>query len=253
MIRDILSISLLLLLLSCPSLSREVVQDPSSILGSPDTPATISCSHSTSSYDMILWYRQPTGHSHLNLIGYVYATSQSIEDAFKGHFEVSGDGSVESELHVLKLRQPEDSGMYFCAARRHEPSENSVHQNPTALIKHLGEDVLMTCSHSSARFDQVQWYKQSAGGNDMVLLGYVRFTNPTVEAQFKGTYNVSGNGQSLAHLHIPKTRRSEDSAVYFCAASEAQRCTNPASSTKTPCKAAGYTMWNHHMDKEYAT
>ncbi|XP_034089329.1 M1-specific T cell receptor beta chain-like [Gymnodraco acuticeps] len=116
MIRDILSISLLLLLLSCPSLSRGVLQDPSLILGSPDTPATISCSHSISSYNMILWYQQPTGHSHLNLIGYVYVTSQSIEDAFKGHFEVSGDGSVESELHVLKLRQPEDSAMYFCAA-----------------------------------------------------------------------------------------------------------------------------------------
>ena len=84
----------------------------------------------------------------------------------------------------------------------------------------------------------------------MVLLGYVRYTNPTVEAQFKGTYNVSGNGQSLAHLHIPKTRRSEDSAVYFCAASEAQCCKNAASSTKTPSNAAGYTMLNYHKNKE---
>ncbi|KAJ4918243.1 hypothetical protein JOQ06_021881 [Pogonophryne albipinna] len=135
MIRDILSISLLLLLLSCPSLSREVLQDPSSILGSPDTPATISCSHSISSYNVILWYQQPTGHSHLNLIGHVYATSPSIEDAFKGHFEVSGDGSVKSELHVLKLRQPEDSAMYFCAASRHSDSESlSLRQKPSLII-----------------------------------------------------------------------------------------------------------------------
>ncbi|KAI4797108.1 hypothetical protein KUCAC02_026555 [Chaenocephalus aceratus] len=79
---------------------------------------------------MILWYRQQTGHSHLNLIGYVYATSQSIEDAFKGHFEVSGDGSVESELHVLKLRQPEDSAMYFCAASRHAQRRLSHRPSP---------------------------------------------------------------------------------------------------------------------------
>ena len=118
-----------------PSLSSEVLQDPSSILGSPDTPATISCSHSISSYNMILWYQQPRGHSHLNLIGYVYATSQSIEDAFKGHFEMSGDGSKKSELHVLKLRQPEDNAMYFCAASRHSDSESlSLRQKPSLII-----------------------------------------------------------------------------------------------------------------------
>lgn len=76
----------------------------------------------------------------------------------------------------------------------------------------------------------------------MVLLGYARFSSVVVEAQFKDTYNVSGNGGSLACLHIPKLSGSEDSAVYFCAASIAQCCTKPVSLTKTLSDAAEYTI-----------
>ncbi|KAA8581846.1 hypothetical protein FQN60_008586 [Etheostoma spectabile] len=119
----------------------------------------------------------------------------------------------------------------FCLT---ELPQNSVHQTPTALIKHAGEVVVMNCSHSNTNFDMIQWYKQSAGKNDMVLVGYVRFTSLVVEDQFKDTYSVSGNGGSLAGLHIPTLRGSEDSAVYFCAASKAQCCTNPDVCDKNP-------------------
>lgn len=109
-----------------------------------------------------------------------------------------------------------------------EFSENGVHQTPTALIKHPGEEVLINCSHSNTNFDMIQWYKQSAGKNDMALIAYARFSSLVVEDQFKGTYNVSGHGSSLACLHIPQLSGSEESAVYFCAASKAQCCTNPS-------------------------
>ena len=122
-----------------------------------------------------------------------------------------------------------------------ELSKNSVRQTPTALIKHPGEQVLLNCSHSNTNFNMILWYKQSAGKNDMVLLGYVRYSSPTVEAQFKDKYNVSGNGGSLASLHVPKLSGSEDSAAYFCAASSAQCCTKPVSLTKTLSDAAEYT------------
>ena len=115
-----------------------------------------------------------------------------------------------------------------------ELPQNRVHQTPTAVIKHAGEVVVMNCSHSNTNFDMIQWYKQSAGKNDMVLVGYVRFTSAVVEAPFKDTYDVSGNGGSLASLHIPKLSGSEDSAVYFCAASKAQCCINPNVFNKNP-------------------
>lgn len=101
------------------SLSTKVLQLPSSILGSPHSSATINCSHSISSYYTILWYQQSTGDSGLKLIGYIQYTDPTLEGTFNEHFKVTGDGSVKSQLHVLKLREPEDSGMYYCAASRH--------------------------------------------------------------------------------------------------------------------------------------
>lgn len=80
----------------------------------------------------------------------------------------------------------------------------------------------------------IQWYKRSAGKNDMVLVGYVRFTSLVVEPKFIETYNVSGVGGSLASLHIPKPSQSEDGAVYFCAASRATVLQEPSAFDKNP-------------------
>lgn len=102
-----------------------------------------------------------------------------------------------------------------------ELSKNSVLQTPRALIKYAEEEILMNCSHSNTNFEMIQWYKQTAGGNDMALVGYARFSSSVVEDQFKNRFNVNGDGRSLSSLHIAKSR-SEDSAAYFCAASRAQ-------------------------------
>ncbi|MED6258055.1 hypothetical protein ATANTOWER_002438, partial [Ataeniobius toweri] len=101
------------------------------------SPATINCNHSISTYDTILWYQKPIGVSTLKLIGYVYYTSENLEDEFKDHFRVSGDGSKESELQVQKL-QPEDSSSYYCAASMHSDSlKVSLLQKPSLVIQHI--------------------------------------------------------------------------------------------------------------------
>uniref|UniRef100_A0A3Q2QHP3 Ig-like domain-containing protein n=1 Tax=Fundulus heteroclitus TaxID=8078 RepID=A0A3Q2QHP3_FUNHE len=99
------------------SLSSNVHQEPPSIIGSPEGPATISCSHSVNTYDTILWYQKLTGDSALKLIGYNLISGAKLEDEFKDHFSMKGDGSKKSELSVQKL-QPEDSGTYYCAASK---------------------------------------------------------------------------------------------------------------------------------------
>ena len=101
------------------SLSSQVLQLPSSIVESPHNSATITCNHSISLIYVILWYQQSTRDSGLKLIGYVWSTQPSVEDPFKQRFNVTGDGSTESQLHVVKLRESEDSGMYYCASSRH--------------------------------------------------------------------------------------------------------------------------------------
>lgn len=117
------------------SLSSQVYQVPSSITGNPHGLTTISCNHSISSYNVILWYQRPTGDSALKLIGYIQYTNPVLEDTFKQHFNVTGDGSLNSKLHILKLRQPEDSGMYYCAASRHSDSISlSPLQKPSLII-----------------------------------------------------------------------------------------------------------------------
>uniref|UniRef100_A0A3Q3FVQ1 Ig-like domain-containing protein n=1 Tax=Labrus bergylta TaxID=56723 RepID=A0A3Q3FVQ1_9LABR len=113
-----------------------------------------------------------------------------------------------------------------------ELSKSHVDQKPAALVIHPGEKVQLTCNHSNSNFDMIQWYKQSKGKHDMALLGYVRYSSATVEDQFKGLYNVSGDGKNQSSLILLKLSGSE-SAVYFCAASEAQCCTNSPSLTKT--------------------
>ncbi|XP_037649043.1 immunoglobulin lambda-1 light chain-like [Sebastes umbrosus] len=115
MIRSLNRITLLVLWLSCLSPCKEVHQGPPAILGRLHDSATISCSHSIGSYDTMLWYQQPTGDSELKLIGYVFYSSPIVEKPFSDNFKVTGDGSKKAELHVLKLRHPEDSGVYYCA------------------------------------------------------------------------------------------------------------------------------------------
>ncbi|XP_047201023.1 uncharacterized protein LOC124855307 [Girardinichthys multiradiatus] len=137
MIRNLSRIILLLLCFSYLSQSKEVNQDPPAILGSPQSPATINCSHSISGYYVILWYQKRIGDSALKLIGYIANTSPTLEDQFKNNFSVSGDGSKKSQLHVQKL-QPEDSSIYYCAASRHSDSVSvSLLQKPSLVIQHM--------------------------------------------------------------------------------------------------------------------
>lgn len=131
-----------------------------------------------------------------------------------------------------------------------ELSGNNIHQTPSELIRDPNQEVLMKCSHSNSNFDMIQWYKESAGENKMLLVGYARFSSVVVEDQFKDSFKVSGDGGSLSSLQIEKCR-SEDSAVYFCAASEAQCCTHPLSPTKFTSDGASRT--NCHMNNKLTT
>ncbi|XP_073783799.1 uncharacterized protein [Danio rerio] len=100
-----------------PVSSSKVHQSPPDVLLKFNSTLDLKCSHSDTNYNTILWYQQLTASSELKLIGYLYYKSVTIETEFKELFEVSGDGEKEAHLHFLKLRQAQDDGMYFCAAR----------------------------------------------------------------------------------------------------------------------------------------
>ncbi len=117
------------------SLCKEVGQVPPAILGRLHGSATISCSHSISSYDTILWYQQSLGNSELKLIGYVFYSSSTTEKPFiDNSFIVTGDGSKKVELHDLKLRHPEDSGMYYDEQTLNSLTPVSNHRLPQEIV-----------------------------------------------------------------------------------------------------------------------
>lgn len=130
------------------SLSTKVHQAPSSIITSPDVSPLINCNHSISLYDTILWYQRPVGDSALKLIGFIQYTRRTMEDKFKDHFNITGDGSTKAQLHVLKPRQPQDSGMYYCAASRHSDSIIfSPLQKPSLIFQHINSQSTTTHLH----------------------------------------------------------------------------------------------------------
>uniref|UniRef100_A0A9J8CZW5 Immunoglobulin V-set domain-containing protein n=1 Tax=Cyprinus carpio carpio TaxID=630221 RepID=A0A9J8CZW5_CYPCA len=71
----------------------------------------LRCSHS-SSYNVMLWYKQKRGES-LELLGYLVGSSDTVEDEFENKISLDGDANKNS---VLKLERLSAEDMYFCAA-----------------------------------------------------------------------------------------------------------------------------------------
>ncbi|XP_062324697.1 uncharacterized protein LOC134026196 isoform X2 [Osmerus eperlanus] len=131
MIRLLTIFSLPLFCITGVSLSQEVNQTPFTFLWKPEEKIQLSCSHNIPSYYTILWYQRSVGDTALKLIAYVSYKSPTVESPYQGIFDVSGDGDKEAYLHLLKLRQPEDDGQYFCAA------SFTVVQSSAPLYKNL--------------------------------------------------------------------------------------------------------------------
>uniref|UniRef100_A0A674ANT3 Ig-like domain-containing protein n=1 Tax=Salmo trutta TaxID=8032 RepID=A0A674ANT3_SALTR len=98
----------------------KVHQTPTAILKGPEDKVQLTCRHTDPNYYMILWYQQSAQNTALKLIGYVRNTSPTVEDSFKGRFNVSGDAAANkmAYLHFPKLTEAEDSAVYFCAASK---------------------------------------------------------------------------------------------------------------------------------------
>ncbi len=69
----------------------------------------------------------------------------------------------------------------------------------------------------------VLWYQQLMGDSALNLIGYVSYTNPTTEDQYKNQFSIGGNGAKSSTLNVTLERKHVgNTAVYYCAASKAQ-------------------------------
>lgn len=102
------------------SLGIVVHQTPSELIRKPGDIAEFVCSHGETEYRVMLWYRQSAGQTDLSLIGRMDYQNINMENAFTEDCSLSGDlsggGAKNGSLRV-RLKDPESSGNYYCAAR----------------------------------------------------------------------------------------------------------------------------------------
>lgn len=113
----------------------EIHQSPSNLMTFPGENTELHCKHSVSLFYTILWYQQSLNDISMKLIGYVYYRQVNVENSFKSHFNVSGDGQKQSTLHLVKVRAAEHSAVYYCAASRAQCSKSPHSATKTSTTK----------------------------------------------------------------------------------------------------------------------
>lgn len=95
---------------------------------------------------------------------------------------------------------------------------NKVDQTPSSIFWSPERPAEITCRHQITNYDTLLWYQRSQTDTELKLIGYMYFAQRTVEQPFEKHFNVSGHGKTDSTLHLIQLRKSEDSAVYYCAA-----------------------------------
>ncbi|KAK1893386.1 T cell receptor beta variable 18 [Dissostichus eleginoides] len=139
------------ILVSGSSLSDLVSQTPAYMYKNLGEEAVISCSHSIKDYNRILWYKQMKD-GQLQYLGVSHTTHKMIL-------------LFCTALHVILV-----SGSSL---------SDNVQQTPAYMYKNLGEEAVISCSHSIENYDRILWYKQMKDG-ELQFLGYILkgFKNP---------------------------------------------------------------------------
>uniref|UniRef100_A0A673HE41 Ig-like domain-containing protein n=1 Tax=Sinocyclocheilus rhinocerous TaxID=307959 RepID=A0A673HE41_9TELE len=103
-----------LMTVQCHLLSS-VDQTPSEVIVRSGQAYTLSCSHSISSYNTILWYQHEHGQG-MNIIGYSFHSTHN--DGFKGRFKLKKTDTLNGALEISNLSLS-DSAVYYCAVSMH--------------------------------------------------------------------------------------------------------------------------------------
>lgn len=109
-----------------------------------------------------------------------------------------------------------------------------VHQTPLQVITNPGGQLNISCSQNDNNLDYMYWYRQQLG-KGFQLIAYI-FTN--TEAEFEKDFKTKMRFEirkpsAFYGSFIMNTLTEEDSAVYFCAASQHSDTTLPLSYSKS--------------------
>ena len=132
--------------------------------------------------------------------------------------------------------------MWRCLSRRpvkhlvFSPTEVSlgkVDQNPSEVIQDLGQSETIQCSHDISNYNVILWYKNTEK-RSLQLLGYITVTKGNTEPGFNDKIQLDGDATTNKKASVTlKNLTSDDTGVYFCAASLHSSTTTPHCCTKT--------------------
>uniref|UniRef100_A0A8C1P908 Ig-like domain-containing protein n=1 Tax=Cyprinus carpio TaxID=7962 RepID=A0A8C1P908_CYPCA len=97
---------------------------------------------------------------------------------------------------------------------------------PADMMKHQGNTVNISCTHTYSSFYYLYWYQQTTQEESFKLLGYLYLKKFNPEKDYD-RFHIYGNSQTHGTLQI-STVTSEDSAMYFCALRISVNNLNPA-------------------------
>ncbi|KAJ0008666.1 hypothetical protein NQD34_016081 [Periophthalmus magnuspinnatus] len=95
--------------------------------------------------------------------------------------------------------------------------DEQITQSPSNVLTDPHTLVHLYLRHNLPKQDTVLWYQRLKGDTVLKLIGYLYFTYPTVQDQFKDNFNITGNACTFSNLHIYNSKVT-DSAEYFGAA-----------------------------------
>nr|XP_014347130.1 PREDICTED: uncharacterized protein LOC102354169 [Latimeria chalumnae] len=204
----------------------QVTQTPTSLYPNASDSTEIYCKQDSSKLNMY-WYQQRKREG-LKLISYVSVASEGdatqYEPGFTSRFHIRSKGSFVGSLKISNLTA-EDSAVYFCAAGDHSGHCQTVlvTQSPSSVHKNTGNEVEIYCQHNKSDYVYMYWYQQRRA-EGIKLIGNTYMTN---EAKHEDGFN-SSKFQISKRDQVEKGSMkivdlgAGDSAVYFCAVSEAQ-------------------------------
>ncbi|MGH0174195.1 UNVERIFIED_CONTAM: hypothetical protein FKN15_070555 [Acipenser sinensis] len=246
-----------------PSQGIGVSQTPQVLLQGSGGSAGMFCRHDgDSTYTQMYWYHQLRGQGIQLLVFSVSGSAPQFEKDFnEERYEVNRSAVNKGSLKIKNLEpdlsdginvhqsppslfespgcSPElqcshdaSSSQYMYWYQQTNPSEGiNIEQSPP-VGERPGQSAELECHHDDSSYNYMYWYQQSRGEGAFKQIGYLQLTTPSLEEKFKERFSITGEAAKKGFLTISNLI-IEDSTIYYCAASKAQCCRSPLSSTKT--------------------